>query len=390
MGYPELEKRISETYAEYYQGANIRQLYDTYKMAIRWASDRIDEQGMIAFVTPASWIDGDSETGIRKCLEEEFSSIYVLNLLGNARIHGEQGYYHGEGVFGNATRSPVAITILVKNLNTQHGGCSIHYRDIGGELRRGEKLEKLKEAVSISGFNDWQPVKPNKHHEWIEQRSEAFQQFYPIGTKEAKVGKVDDAIFGLYSLGLATGRDPYIYNFSRDACIENARLMTQDYLAALSEHKANPKLTIDEVASRHTSNIKWNRELKNNLKRKKETEFTKDYARIAAYRPFIATNCYADYTFSQMKYQVDRIFPDASSENRVICIPNRGARIPFSILMTDTMIDLNFFDSGSQYFPLYQYPKPADTPDATATFDGINDPPDRIDNISDNSTACFP
>ena len=115
--YPELEKRISETYAEYYQGANIRQLYDTYKMAIRWASDRIDEQGVIAFVTPASWIDGDSETGIRKCLEEEFSSIYVLNLLGNARIHGEQGHYHGEGVFGNATRSPVAITILVKNLN---------------------------------------------------------------------------------------------------------------------------------------------------------------------------------------------------------------------------------------------------------------------------------
>ena len=103
--YPELEKRISETYAEYYQGANIRQLYDTYKMAIRWASDRIDEQGVIAFVTPASWIDGDSETGIRKCLEEEFSSIYVLNLLGNARIHGEQGHYHGEGVFGNATRS---------------------------------------------------------------------------------------------------------------------------------------------------------------------------------------------------------------------------------------------------------------------------------------------
>ena len=165
--------------------------------------------------------------------------------------------------------------------------------------------------------------------------------------------------------------------------------MTQDYLAALSEHKANPKLTIDEVASRHTSNIKWNRELKNNLKRKKETEFTKDYARIAAYRPFIATNCYADYTFSQMKYQVDRIFPDASSENRVICIPNRGARIPFSILMTDTMIDLNFFDSGSQYFPLYQYPKPADTPDATATFDGINDPPDRIDNISYTALRAF-
>ena len=174
MGYPGLEKRISETYAEYYKGANIRQLYDTYKMAIRWASDRIGEQGIVAFVTPASWIDGDSETGIRKCLSEEFSSIYVLNLLGNARIHGEQGRYHGEGVFGNATRSPVAITILVKNPNTEQGECSIHYRDIGGELRREEKLENLKEAVSIKGFSDWQLVTPNKYHEWIGQRSEAF------------------------------------------------------------------------------------------------------------------------------------------------------------------------------------------------------------------------
>ena len=389
VGYPGLEKRISETYAEYYKGANIRQLYDTYKMAIRWASDRIGEQGVIAFVTPASWIDGDSETGIRKCLVEEFSSIYVLNLLGNARIHGEQGRYHGEGVFGNATRSPVAITILVKNPNTEHGECSIHYRDIGGELRREEKLENLKEAVSIKGFSDWQLVTPNKYHEWIGQRSDAFTRFYPLGTKEAKVGRADDAIFGLYSLGLATGRDPYIYNFSRDACIENAHLMTQDYIAALSEHKANPELTIDAVASRHNSNIKWNRELKNNLKRKKETEFTEDYVRRAAYRPFIATNCYADYTFAQMKYQVDRIFPDASSENRVICIPNRGARIPFSVLMNDSMLDLNFFDSGTQYFPRYQYPNPSDTPNATGTFDGIDDPPDRIDNISDTALQAF-
>ena len=387
--YPALEERISETYTEHSTMTNKRHLYDTYKMAIRWASDRIGEQGVIAFVTPASWIDGNAETGIRKCFAEEFSSIYVLNLLGNARMHGERGRYHGEGVFGSATQSPVAITILVKDLNTKQGDCSIHYRDIGGGLRREEKLEKLKEAVSVTGFSDWQMVKPNKYHEWIGQRSDAFQHFYPLGSEDARAGRADDAIFRLYSLGLATGRDPYIYNFSRDACIGNARQMTQDYLAALSELKANPELTVDEVASRHNSNIKWNRELKNNLKRKKETKFMEDYVRKAAYRPFIATNCYADYTFSQMKYQVDRIFPDASSENRVICVPNRGARVPFSVLVTDTMLDLNFYDSGSQYFPLYQYPEPSDPTNATGTFDGIDDLPDRIDNISDTALRAF-
>ena len=400
--YPELEERISETYTVYTSTTLKRYLYDTYKMAIRWASDRIGEQGIIAFVTPASWIDGNAETGIRKCLAEEFSSIYVLDLLGNARIKGERGRYHGEGVFGNATQSPVAITILVKNLNAEHDNCSIHYRDIGGEFRREEKLQKLKEAVSVTGFSDWQTIKPNRYHEWIGQRSDAFTKFYPLGTKEAKAGKTDDAIFTLYSLGWATNRDAYLYNFSRDTLLENARLMTEDYLTALSEFettlKANPELlsnknalksVVEKITQRYNSNSKWNRELMNNLKRQKKTEFDDNYARTVMYRPFVATNCYADYTFIHCKYQMDRIFPNSSSENRVICIPNRGARVPFSVLITDSMLDLNFYDSGTQCFPLYQYPEPSDTPNATGTLDGIDDPPDRIDNISDTALRAF-
>ena len=145
----------------------------------------------------------------------------------------------------------MAITILVKNPNATHDGCKIHYRDIGDYLTREQKLEELREAGSIKGISNWQLITPDKHHDWVDQRSETFQYFYPLGTPEAKTGKANDAIFVLYSLGLATGRDPYIYNFSRDACIENAGQMTQGYLAALSELKANPKLTVDKVASRH-------------------------------------------------------------------------------------------------------------------------------------------
>lgn len=386
--YPELEARVSDTYAEYYKGANIRQLYDSYKMAIRWASDRLDE-GIIAFVTSGSWIDGNAEVGIRACLAEEFSTVYVLHLRGNAYTSGERRRTEGGNVFGSGSRTPVAITILAKNPNATHGSCKIQYRDIGNYLIREEKLQTLHETVSIKGFNDWETITPDKHYDWVDQRSEAFTEFYPLGSEKVRTGRSDDVIFGLYSLGLATGRDPYIYNFSRDTCTENAERMGQDYLAALSELDENSELIIDEVTQRHNVNIKWNRELVNNLKRKKRTEFRDDYIRKAAYRPFIATNCYADYTFSQMKYQVDRIFPDSSSENRVICVPGKGSKKPFSVLMTDKLTDLNLNEAGARCFPRWEYPRPVDTPNTTGEFQGLDEAPERIDNISDTALRAF-
>ena len=350
---------------------------------------RIQKQGVVAFVTSASWIDGNVEAGIRACLAQEFSSIHVLNLRGNQRTQGERSRREGGKVFGSGSRAPVAITIFVKNPNATHDGCKIHYRDIGDYLTREEKLEALREAVSIKGISDWQIITPDVHHDWIQQRNKAFTEFYPLGTQEAKAGKVDNAIFVLYSLGLATGRDPYIYNFSHDACAENAQRMTQDYLAAISELEADPELMVDEAAHRHSSYIKWNRELEKNLKRKKKTEFEENYIRKSAYRPFIATNCYTDYTFSQMKYQVDRIFPDSSSENRVICVPSKGLKNPFSALITNTMTDLNFCEAGAQCFPRWRYPRPADASNTTGTFQGFDEAPERIDNISDTALHAF-
>ena len=386
--YPALEKRIKETYAEYSMATNKRHLYDTYKMAIRWASDRIEGQGIIAFVTNGSWIDGNADAGIRACLTEEFSSIYVLHLRGNQRTQGERSRREGGKVFGQGSRAPVAITILVKNLDPAHDGCRIHYRDIGDYLSREDKLAILREAVSISGFSDWQTITPDVHHDWIDQRSDAFTQFYPLGSKDAKAGAVDDTVFKLFSNGYQTGRDAYIYNFSRDACAENAQQMTEEYLAAFSEIEVNPKLTEDAAVRRHSSNIKWDRELKKKLKRKKKTQFENSYIRKVLYRPFVATNCYADHTFVYMKFQTDRIFPDSSSENRVICVTGKGATNPFSVLVTNTMPDLELISKG-QCFPRYSYQKPTDAPDTTDTFQGIDEVPDRIDNISDTALRTF-
>ncbi len=385
VDYPKLKERIKETYAEYALGNNKNSLYDTYKLAIRWASDRLDE-GVIAFVTNGSWIDGNVDSGVRACFAEEFSSIHVLNLRGNARTSGERRRAEGDNVFGQGSRAPVAITILVKNPNASHDGCRIHYRDIGDYLTREEKLDALREAVSIKGFNDWQIITSNAHHDWIEQRSEAFSKFYPMGTKQAKAGKADDAIFRLYSRGYGTGRDVYIYNFSYDACAKNAKRMTQEYLNAIAELDENPELTVDEVTLLHNSHIKWGGDLKKKLERRKIAEFKESYIRKVMYRPFVATNCYADYTFAQEN--MGQIFLNISNENRVICVPGIGTKKPFSALMTDTMPDLGL-NSASQCFPRWQYPEPSDKPDASDSFLRADDSPKRIDNISDTALHAF-
>ena len=386
VDYPQLAGRIGKTYAEYSTATLKRHLYDTYKMAIRWASDRIEGQGIIAFVTNGSWINGNVDAGIRACLAEEFSSIYVLHLRGNARTSGELRRSEGDNVFGLGSRAPVAITILVKNPNATQDKCRILYRDIGDYLKREEKLTALSEAVSISGFTDWQEITPDKHHDWIGQRSDVFTQFSPLGSEDTRAGVADDAIFRLYSLGLATNRDAYIYNFSRDACVENAYRMTQDYINTLQGIETNPECSIDEIIDRNTKNIKWEDNLKNNLRRRKKTEFEEDYIREVAYRPFVVTNCYADYTFIARKYQMDRIFPNSLTENRAICVTGKGATKPFSALITDTMPDLELISKG-QCFSRYSYPKPTDAPDTTDGLPGIGE--DRIDNISDTALNAF-
>ena len=382
--YPALEERVRDTYVEHSKATLKRYLYDTYKMAIRWASDRINKKGVIAFVTNGSWIDGNSDTGIRACLAEEFSSIHVLHLRGNARTSGDLRRSEGGNVFGGGSRAPVAITILVKNPNATHEDCKIQYHDIGDYLTREEKLEALNDAVSVKGISDWQTIIPDKHCDWIGQGSDIFAQFYPLGSQDARAGNADDAIFKLYSLGLATNRDAYIYNFSREICAKNAQRMTQGYLNALSEMEHNPELTADEAALRHSLSIKWNYDLKKKLQRKIQAKFDDRYIRKVMYRPFIATNCYGDYTFIQRKYQMDKIFPDSSSENRAICLPGNGGKSPFSTLIINTMTDLNFCEAGARCFPRYQYPQPANTSQITS-----EDESGRIDNISDTALQAF-
>ncbi len=387
VAYPEIEQRVAETYAARSKSTNKNSLYDTYKMAIRWASDRIGKQGVVAFVSNGSWIDGNVDSGVRACLAEEFSSIHVLNLRGNARTSGVLRRSEGDNVFGQGSRAPVSITILVRNPEAAHDGCRIRHRDIGDYLKREEKLTILREAGSIAGIEDWQTITPDQHHDWIGQRDEAFQRFFPMGSKAAKAGKTDEAVFRLYSRGLETARDAYLYNLSRDACAENARRMVDDYSSALREAKIhkNFDLTLDDITKRHSSNLRWDAGLKKRLLQRKTVRYSTDSIRSIQYRPFVKQHCFVEEAFIHRRGQQGSIFPSADSRNRTICIPGVGSTKPFSTLMADTMPDIQLMFNG-QCFPRYRYQEPAD---AQGTIPGIKPDLERIDNITDIALRAF-
>ncbi len=383
VDYPEIEQRVSDTYAVRSRATLKNSLYDTYKMAIRWASDRIGDQGVVAFVTNGSYIDGNVDSGVRACLTEEFSSVYVVNLRGNQRTQGERSRQEGGKVFGQGSRAPVAITILIRNPGAGPEGCRILYRDIGNYLSREEKLANLRDAGSIAGIQDWQEITPDRHHDWIGQRDEAFQKLYPMGTKDAKAGKVGaEAIFKLFSNGYKTGRDAYVYNFAFDGCIENARSMVRNYQDAILVCEERPNYTIDEIVRLCSSNLHWDERLKGRLYRNSPAKFSKSYVRGVAFRPFVKQHLYADTAFAQRPALTGEIFPTADDRNRAICVPGVGSTKPFSTLVVDMMPDLELISKG-QCFPRFRY---------ASTDGGLQynrQGVEHIDNIADTALDAF-
>ena len=189
----------------------------------------------------------------------------------------------GDNVFGQGTRTPVTITLMIKSPDANADNCKIRVWDIGDYLSREEKLKILSDLKSIEAVDNWQEITPDMNYDWVKKRTPEFQRYYPLGTKEVKASKRDDAIFQLYSRGYITGRDAYSYNYRLSSCLSNASAMVQDYLSALNRieslSKSDTALNIDNVVLKHSNNVRWDRELKNNLKRRKSVFYSEDRLR---------------------------------------------------------------------------------------------------------------
>ncbi|HRK67872.1 MAG TPA: DEAD/DEAH box helicase family protein [Hyphomonas sp.] len=361
LEYPILDQRIRTTYAEKSNAKLVKNLYDSYIRAIRWASDRIEKRGVIGFVTNGSFIDANNMDGLRACLTDEFTTAYIFNCRGNARTQGEQRKAEAGGIFGGGSRTPVAITILVKNPD-QKGTPTLRYHDIGDYLDRNEKLKIIRDFASIAGIDTakkWTTLKPNEENDWINQRDPAFEKFAVLGDKE---DTKQLRFFENYSQGVLTSRDWWCYGSSRTSVAANMRRMIETYsedlpkvVAALSgvakedrEEKLNEAITTD------SKRISWSRALKSDVAKGKSLKFRQSAIAVSAYRPFNKRVTYFDRALNEVVYQMPSIFPEGKLLNVGIFLTGGGASKEFSALVVDCLPNYHFHDTGL-CFPLYVY-----------------------------------
>lgn len=361
QSYPVLDAKIADTYAKGTTATNKNSLYDSYIKAFRWSTDRLDPKhgGVIAFVSNGAWLDGNSTNGFRKTLEKEFSSIWVFNLRGNQRTSGERSRKEGGKIFGSGSRTPIAITLLVKNPTLKTEEASIHYYDIGDYLSREEKLMIIHKFSSVSNPEmQWDTLHPNDYGDWISQRSGAFDSLIPIGDKQDE--KHSTFFVPFYSNGLKTQRDAWCYNSSSSLLQHNISRFINYYneQRTIFHQKLalDPQLDIHSSLSYDNTKISWTRALISDAKKNKSLAFDSKAITTGLYRPFFKQHLYFSRSLNEMLYQIPKLFPDPTVSNVVICVAAPGGNRDFSVLISNCLPDLHF-NGDTQCFPLYYYEK---------------------------------
>lgn len=359
QNYPKLDKRIADTYAKQSIAGLNKSLYDAYIKAFRWSTDRLDKTGgIIAFVTNGAWLDGNSTDGFRKSIEKDFSSIYVFNLRGNQRTSGELSRKEGGKIFGSGSRTPISITLLVKNPEVRTEKATIHYHDIGDYLDREQKLKIVKEFKSFANHKlELRNVEPNEHGDWISMRNNAFDEFIPI-EPEKKFNSKTQSIFIVNVVGIATGRDAWVLNFSKERLIKHLSSMCSFFNEQsdtfLRAKLLNAELKVDNFIDSDGTKISWTVNLKKDVE--KNIKHTVNDSKIVTclYRPFTKHNLYYDKSFIERPGIWSQIFPTPKHENIVISCINVGSSKEFSAIISNTYSEYQLV-FANQSFPLYYY-----------------------------------
>jgi predicted helicase len=394
LKYETLDGLIRSSYAAVSNSPNPRNLYDSYIRAMRWATDRIGERGVVAFVTNGSFLEKNSLDGLRKCLTKNFSHLYVFNLRGFIRgKSSEDAQLEGEGVFEILTGT--VISIMVKS-SSREDGCELRYFDIGDSLSRVEKLSAIESLKDIRGIN-WQLLQQNSEGDWVNQRNPDFEKFCALGNKKEDGA---EAVFSFYTQGVLTARDVWAYNMNPKELNSNMARMIDSYndnrsrYAAVAQAKSNGDIPeVENIVDADERSISWSRALKVALKRGRVVEHNPQAVSIASRRPFSKEWLYFDRMMNEYVNKVHRMFPTPHHGNVYICASGTGARKSFSALVSSTLPDFQLNDNG-QCFPLYWYEKFEGTADWQSKLLGFGGKPDadgyvRREAITDWALGAF-
>jgi len=376
--YPVIDSRVKETYSKDSRATNKGALSDPYVKAIRWATDRIKNEGIVALVTNNSFLNEIAFDGVRKNLEQEFDLIYLLDLGGNIRKNPKlSGTTHN--VFG--IQVGVSINIFIKKTAGASKKAKIYYGSVDEFWTRQQKCSYLTETQHL-GNVAWQEIQPDSKYTWLTQGLKSdFEDFIPIGSKKAKIANAfEEVIFKLYSHGLQTSRDAWVYNYNLEALSENVKSTIQIYNFELHRWHSEPraKIELDDFVTPDDQKIKWSSRAKECLLANKSVQFNPEKIRHSLYRPFSQQYVYFDKILNDRCGLFSVIFPtpETQKENQVICLTGIGSEKPFMVLMTNLITDLHLNGAGctTQCFPFYSYDE-----------EGNN----RTENISDWALLAF-
>ena len=355
--YPSMDKRVQDTYVKDSKATLRTKLSDPYVKAIRWASDRIDEEGVVAFVTNNSFLDAMAFDGMRQHLVDDFDAVYILDLGGNVRKNPKlSGTTHN--VFG--IQVGVSVNLFVKNGEQADSKTRIYYARVDEFWRKEEKYRHLDEKEQYGNI-EWEPISPDKRNTWLTEGLHAdFETFVPLGGRDAKSakGEAEDVIFKTFSLGVSTNRDSWVRNSNWKALNENMQRTIDTYREHLFRwaRRTDQSANVDDFVSYNDKEISWSRDLKAKLKRGRPAEYAENKVRNSLYRPFTKSYLYFDRVMNDIVAVFPSIFPteETEIENRAICLTTVGNKKPFHCLMTQQIPDLHI-TGDSQCFPFYIY-----------------------------------
>ena len=334
--YPKLEKEISNTYVNQSKAGYSKGAYDSYIKAFRWASDRIEKQGVIGFVSNGSYLDSKSTDGFRSALYKEFNHLYIFNLRGNQRTQGEQSRKEGGKIFGSGSRAPIAISILVKDGSDQH---EILYHDIGDYLSQKEKLKIINDFQSIQNI-EWQEINPDRNNDWINQRDPNYEKYNWIAdTRNPKNG-----VFKNNALGVTTNRDSWIYGFSKNKVNKNTQRLIENYNSEVKRFSTSTNKNI--TLNRDPKFVKWTARLESKLNRRQKLAFNPSKMILSLYRPFTKKWLY----YSDDLVERTRLYYNKwGKSNFAIYSTGRGITKDFSVLITNLIPCMDAMEKGQGF-----------------------------------------